>query len=317
MKVAVGNKTYVMMLPVFHNVKDGLRGWPLMAAGAAWTREHKRFRENRASVSAAIAMYVNKLKATTGSRGIDELRRQIQSSMVTSGQVYETNPPAPAGSTWLENQGADLSRLSLSTAAGDAKVDGESLLMMAGLGGGIFPHWLGAGEAFRLATATSMEQPLFRLFSRYQSFWAAQFRKMVRIVLETATVYGGQSFESYGAVVSTDRLVESDLTAISGSIHNIIHALLVPGLEAGLIPPDVAKKILASLWRIVLEAMQVRNAVDIASDKEFMKPGNPVAQVAQAVQRNVEEGRITEAEALQWAMRELLEAGKKLEGQDV
>jgi hypothetical protein len=314
MKVTVGNKTYVMMLPVFHNVKDGLRGWPLMAAGAAWTRAHKQFRENRASVSAAIAMYVNKLKANVGSRGIDALRAQIQSSMVTSGNIYETNPPAPAGSTWLENEGADLSRMSLSTAAGDAKVDGDSLLMMSGLGGGIFPHYLGAGDAFRLATATSMEQPLFRLFSRYQAFWAAQFRKMVRIVLETATVYGGKSFESYGAVVSTDRLVEADMNAIAGSIHNIIHALLVPALEAGLMPTEVAKKILAALWRIVLEAMQVRNAVDIASDKEFMKPGNPVAQVAQAVQRNVEEGRITEAEALQWAMRELLEAGKKLEG---
>ena len=29
--------------------------------------------------------------------------------------------------------------------------------LMAGLGGGVYPHWMGAGDAYRLATATSME----------------------------------------------------------------------------------------------------------------------------------------------------------------
>jgi len=312
--VAKSAQTNVLMLPILHNCKTGLRGWPLMTAGAPWVREHKRFRENRAAVSAATAMYVNKLKAQTGSRGIDALRTQIQSSMVNSGQTYETNPAAPAGSTWLENEAADLSRLGQGTAAGDAKVDGEGLLQMAGLGGGLFPHYLGAGDAYRLATATSMEAPVFRQFSRYQSFWAAQFRKMVRIVLEAYSTLKGVEFTSYEAVVSTDRLVEADLQVISGSIHNVIHALLVPAIEAGLMPKEVAQKILASLWRIVLEALQVRNAVDIASDKAFMTLGDPVMQVAAAVQRNVAEGVIPASKALDWTMRELAAAYERVEG---
>ena len=312
--VAAGSQTNVLMLPILHNCKDGLRGWPLMTAGAPWVREHKRFRENRAAVSAATAMYVNKLKAQTGSRGIDALRSQIQSSMVTSGHTYETNPAAPAGSTWLENEAADLQRLGQGTAAGDAKVDGEGLLMMAGLGGGLYPHFLGAGDSYRLATATAMEAPVFRQFSRYQAFWAAQFRKMVRIVLEAHSTLMGAEFTSYDAVVSTDRLVEADLQVISGSIHNVIHALLVPAIEAGLMPKEVAQKILASLWRIVLEALQVRNAVDIASDEAFMTSGDPVMQVAQAVQRNVEEGVIPASTGLDWAMKELAAVQVRVKG---
>jgi len=672
-KVAGEKMTKVVMLHIAHNRKGGLRGWPLMTAGAAWTREHKRFRENRAAVSAATAMYVNKLKAQTGSRGISALKAQIQSSMVTSGQTYDTNPPAPAGSTWLENEAVDLERLGQGTAAGDAKVDGEGLLMMAGLGGGLYPHYLGAGDAYRLATAcysedtevltengwkswrdwspgekiatynhglkhleyqqptklhvydydgemvsiqgrttdalvtpnhrmlvlnennqskkwaktefevmeagslpsrfalpslagvsprdeidvfelpghswtagmglermvpsrlipmddwleflgwwlaegslhkskkrpyygvslcqsasspdieriralllrlpikfceglyndgdgirwrvndkalfnwlkdncgkgaknkhlprfafslcrrqtrilldaiwdgdghwtndthyrgfltstsyqlieecqvlmlhlgewgkialnraanahklfkktpacwllhrnqrsklslarkrnvsmvayrgkvwcfeappnkmfitrrngcpliagnTAMESPIFRQFSRYQSFWAAQFRKIVRIVLEAYSTLMGVEFANYKAVVSTDRLVEADLQVVSGSIHQVIHAIFVPAIEAGLMPKEVAQKILAALWRIVLEALQVQNAVDIASDEEFMKSGDPVMQVAQAVQRNVQEGVIPEGKAFDWAMRELKFAQERLD----
>ena len=150
------SNTMVVAQHVAHNRKvfngnGKLRGWPMYSAGASWAREHTRFRENRASVTAAIAMYVNKIKATAGSRQIDNIASNLQSAL--AGGNIETNPASAAGSTWVENQALDLQRLSQQTGASDAKVDGESLMQMASLGAGAYSHYFGSGDSYRLATA--------------------------------------------------------------------------------------------------------------------------------------------------------------------
>ena len=247
--------TYVCLLHIAHDRKGGLRGWPLMAAGAPWSREHKRFRENRAAVSAAIAMYVQKIKHSGGTRAQDAIRNKLNSALANSGTNYETNPPAVAGSTWLENQAATLERLPMGTGASDAKTDGEALLQMAGLGGGVFPHYLGAGDAFRLATATSMEQPLLRQWSRYQIFWSAQFRKMARIVLFMKERYGRTSYETWEVQVSTDRLVETDLQMLARSVSALFRDVFNPLTTAGQIPTEAQQQIITYTWQMLLQAM--------------------------------------------------------------
>lgn len=144
--------TDVFILHVAHNKKGGARGWPIMTAGLPWSREHRRFRENRATVSAAQAMYVRKLKVSGGTRAVDAMRTKMQSAL-TQTAYSDTNPPATAGSTFIENQAATLEDLPKGTGAGDAKEDGQALAWMAFLAGGIFPHYGGLGDAYRLATA--------------------------------------------------------------------------------------------------------------------------------------------------------------------
>lgn len=129
------------------------RGWPLMTAGAAWVRAYRDFMQDRVTIIAAVAMYVRKLKFKGGSRVRDDVQRRLESTLTRLNQWAERNPPAAAGSTWLENMGADMSPFPLTTGASDAQADGGALIAQAGLGGRVFPHWLGRGEAFRLATA--------------------------------------------------------------------------------------------------------------------------------------------------------------------
>ncbi|GAG98868.1 unnamed protein product, partial [marine sediment metagenome] len=47
-------KTTVCVIPIQHNIKVRVlnRGWPLMYAGFPWSRAHKKFREDRATVAA-------------------------------------------------------------------------------------------------------------------------------------------------------------------------------------------------------------------------------------------------------------------------
>jgi len=265
----VKDDTTVCMLHVAHNRKGELRGWPLMTAGIPWSREHKRFRENRATLAAAVASFVRKTKIKGGSRAIEAVRAKLTSAL-SPNLPYETNPPPAPGSTLLENDAADTTTFPLTTAAGDAQVDGDALLMMVGLGGGVFPHWLGAGEAFRLATATAMEVPLLREFTRYQMFWASQFRKMVRIVLWADETYGSKhEYETYDATVSTDKLLQNDLGVVSSAIGSMTNQALVPALTAGIVTMDTAKRIQMEIWRNMLSTMGVKNVDELINDTAF------------------------------------------------
>ena len=275
--------TFVCMIQVGINVKTGMRGWPLMTAGLPWAREHKRFREARAAVAQGIAQFIQKLKTSGGSRAVDSMRAVLQSSMVNTG-YSETNPPAVGGSTFLENQSATLERLPLTTGAGDARTDGEGLLHMAALGGGLFPHWAGVGDAYRLATATAMEAPLMREFSRYQNFWAAQFRSVGRVVLWAKDTWGGTQYDGLDNPdlandidVSTDRLVEVDLVAISGAISELYDSTLVPLLELGAISPQIVQEITAFVWLNALQALGAPNPSQMANVQKFKPQPRPAS----------------------------------------
>ena len=316
-----GTGTTVCLLHVAYHRKGTIRGWPLSTAAAPWSRTHKQFRENRASVAAALAMYVQKIKTKSGSRGIDNIKAQLQSAFVTAGTTSETNPP-PVAATWLENDAATLERLSMGSGASDAKEDGQALAWQALLGFGLFPHYAGMGDAYRLATATSMEGPLLRQFSRYQLFWSAQFRKMVRIVLTMKERYGGMRFETYEAEVSTDRLVEVDLVAVSNAVTSLFRETLFPAVEADLIPAETAQRIVAVIWRIALQALGVVDADEMASEEAFgvglelegpettTGPEEFITYAVDTTRENIKTGAITAEQGAEFALGMLLDGGQ-------
>jgi hypothetical protein len=220
---------------------------------------------------------------------------------------------------FLENEAATLERLPMSTGAGDAKTDGEALAWQALLGFGLFPHYAGMGDAYRLATATSMEKPLLMQWSRYQLFWSAQFRKMVRIVLTMKERYGGASFETYEAEVSTDRLVEVDLTSVSAAVTALFRETLFPAVEAGLIPSETAQRIVAIIWRIALQALGVSDADEVASDEAFGVGEDLPAQAGaeeavtaavRVTRENLVAGAITAEQAAEFALGMLIDRGR-------
>ncbi len=274
--------TGVCLQHIAHNCKEeeSLWGWPLSVAGAPWLREHKRFRENRSAVAASRAMYTWKVGVKGGSRAVGSVQSQLASAFATGGS-RETNPPPVAGSTWVENPAAVLEALSQKTGAGDAKEDGNALAWMGLLGLGVYPHYGGIGDVLRWATAQMLEGPILRQWSRYQLFWSAQFRTMVRIVLKFREKYGGAGgvqgaeFETYEAEVSTDRLVETDLAAITGAVGDFYERVFVPLIDYGIVGTDLARGVTARILRIMLQALGVSDAADVASDEAFERKEGP------------------------------------------
>lgn len=283
-EIATQDGTIAIVQHIAHNRKTSEFGWPLMAAAAPWIRTHKRFREDRASVAAANAMFLYKLTGkNAGSRAIDAVMTKWRSSLA-GGATSETNPPPAAGSAFITNEALDMTKLPMSSGASDAKTDGEALMLMAALGGGLFPHWMGEGDAYRLATATAMELPLLKEFSRYQLFWSSQFRTMVKIVLTASERYGSAKYETMDADVSTDQVVATDLESISKSMASLYRDALVP--VANEIPEVTRKAIYAATWRTALKALGVDDADSFTSDTvfgiEYDNDGNPIPTTTEA-----------------------------------
>ncbi len=254
--------------------ETSLYGWPLLApAGTPWLRSHRQFMENRLAVSRAVASYVRRRTTKGGSRAVDFIKATLGSTL-QSGSTLETNPPPVAGSEDVTNQAMETEDLPLRTGASDAKVDDEMFSHMAALAGGLFPHYMGKGDAYRLATATAMEKPLQMQFSLYRNRLNAIWRDMVRIVLQAQMKYNGQKYKSYEARIAADRLVELDLDLIAASAGEMFKSIINPQSLTGGIPDEMLENTTVYSIQSILQAMGAEDVGDMVNvDQYEEEPG--------------------------------------------
>jgi hypothetical protein len=252
--------TKVVVLHAAHNTIKR-RGWPITVSAAPWSSEHKKFRENRAAVQRSRATFVDQLKVKGGKRGVDMVQNKLASTLATGGgNNLETNPAATAGSMLVTNEAVEVIRQNLSTGAADAKTDGEALSWLTLLGLGIFPHYAGMGDAYKLATATSMETPIKRQWQRYQLWWSDLWGDIAECVLRNYEEQRGQRnlFDTYEVDVNTDSLVQADLTQIKTLLDGIVSAVSSNNLDAMAGTLSVRK-----LLQLALQTMGIANVDDI------------------------------------------------------
>lgn len=277
--------TDVSIFHIAHNRKDEQSpwGWPVTTAAGTWVRGHKRFSEARLGVAMAMAQFVRRTRVSGGSRAVSSVIGQIASTL-SSSNYTETNPPGAAGSWHVENKASDTKELPMRTGASDAKEDNNIFAWMAGLGLGVFPTSMGL-DTSRWATAVEMDKAQAMLFERYQRFWSAQFKKLVKTVLTLVSKYGPVSFteDDVKAEISTDTFSLSDYPAVSKAVATQFEKMLQPYIEMSLIPDDTAKKLLAVGWRTSLDALGSDVGRDLTTDEAFgvgEEPPEPAAPPA-------------------------------------
>lgn len=262
------DNTAVSVLHIAHNRKEetSVWGWPVTTASGAWVKGQKQYAEARLGVAMAVAQYVRRSRIKGGSRAVQTFAAQIQSTLSQSNYL-DGNPPGAAGSWHVENEASTTKELPLRTGAGDAKDDNELFSWMALLGMGLFPTSAGL-DTSRWATAIEMDKAQAMLFERYQRFWAAQFRKLVRLVLMLADRYGPATFsdEDTKAKISTDSFSLSDYPDVSEAVADQVKKMLEP--YVGIIPEDTVKAILSILWTTSMEALGL-DTTDLTSEKAF------------------------------------------------
>lgn len=198
-------------------------------------------------------MFVRRKKVKGGSRAVNATIAAIDSNL-SSRHYLDSNPPAAAGSVEVENRAVNTEDLSMKTGADDAKTDNEIFTWMPSLALGLYPHYMGLGDSYRLATASSMEKPLEMQWDRYQSFWQAQFRRMFRVVIEFSNEFGGTDYETT-SVVTMDRITEFDLDGAASGIGQMFRDVFQPALDNKLLDRDVYQAVVAFMVNYTLEAL--------------------------------------------------------------
>lgn len=236
----------VVVYHIKHNT-IGRRGNSILTATLDWSRAHRKFMEARAAIEQAVARFAWKLTFKGGQSIFNSLRNQLQSGVVTSGgEGTETNPPPAPGATWLQNKGADLTPQKFETGARAAQTDGAMLLQTAGLGGGVFPHYFGAGEAFRLATAQAMELPMLKQFEAYQGFWHENYTNIFDFVSDKA----GVSEENRFVDIDSPEIISKDVPELLGAMATLADKM-----------PELAE--LDEFKKLVLMNLGVNNVAEV------------------------------------------------------
>lgn len=297
-KVAGTETSAVTMTQIAFKVY-GKHGFPLMTAGAPWSRAYRNFIQDRMAVAKSAAAYVEKATIKGSSRAVADVKQRLESSLVSTTGTggYDTNPPPAAGALWLQNEAINREWINKSTGAVDAEKDGNLALAQAGLAGKIYPHYLGKGEAFRLATASAMEVPVLRAFQRYQSFWAAVWMDIVEWVLRDYVTYGDKSFTTLEADVHMDMILSVDVNQAGTFLGQLNTAA-----SAGLVDKDKATAAAEEIITYCLQALGSEHAQDIMEDVEGdEEDSEPMTtdQAQELVALGREFGLIAEAEYTQ------------------
>lgn len=257
---------------VLHKARDRRkgRGWPMSTAALDWSLAYKDFLQDRAAVAKIVAMIVNKMKVDGGSRAVQALKSQFGTTLTGSGSFLEQNPPATAGSTFVHNKGVELERMPQGTGAGDAAMDGASILGMAGTASGNVPlAWLGRSDATTYAIADSQNIPVIKTFNRYQVFWSSIWADLCKLVLMMAETYNRKNFTSYEADINLDSLLETDMTKVTGAVSAVWRDVFMPLVSANKLPQDVAVGLLVQAWRVILQAWGVKDTDEIIDEEMF------------------------------------------------
>ncbi|OGO11235.1 MAG: hypothetical protein A2Y53_07620 [Chloroflexi bacterium RBG_16_47_49] len=256
--------TAVLMLHIAHNRKDAnsLHGWPILGIAAPYFRAHKEFVENRLTISRQKASFVREFITGGGSRGVEAVRAKFgqQLSTSTGYSTVDANPPATAGSNLIHNQAVEHRDLPMTTGASDANTDNNMFSWMALIGAGLFPTTAGM-DTSRWATALAMDKTQSAQWSRYQSFWACQFRKMVELVLWAAETWGNAKYPDKGSKVSIDTLSLVDFPGVVTPIASMLATLPNSGLSQ-----NAQNAVIQALWTPVLTALGTEDIDKILSD---------------------------------------------------
>jgi hypothetical protein len=280
--------TGVVALPAMLGKMNG-RGWPQLKRALEWSRAYRDFLGDRAAVARAVAMYVDKIKATGGSRAVNEIIASQRSSLVSGTDYLDTNPPPAPGSVWVENQALERSRVPLTTGAGDARMDGMTLLGQFAAGSGAPLHWLGRPDAMQnRATAREALLPWIQQMERYQVFWTDVFSDMVEIVLRVKGQYGGEDFDGeYAANVTMEAPLDIDTDDFVRAIGAVVEAATNMAADA-----SVAQRATEELITMMLSDFGVRDAQSVLYPEEEQEAKAAAASVVEFARANYRDGTV-------------------------
>jgi len=228
--------TFTAIVPALRNRDRDGRGWPEFYKAIPWSDVYAQMLREYAAVFSAVAMFVDKLKVQGGSRTITDVIAQLQSSLATSaGAYYDTNPRPAAGSTALENEAAERTRLPLGSAAGDAQTGTLTIATQLATALHVTLPDVGRIDAAQNKSVAEIgAQGPQQAWQRYQLFWASVWSDITETTLRLSEMISGAKFASYESEISTSLPANIETTDIAMAMDANTRAAVAGALDFGI-----------------------------------------------------------------------------------
>jgi len=194
----------------------GLRGLPMATAGLDWSQAHRKFMEDRATITRARAAFAFRKKVKGGPQAVAQAATRLSTD---AGGM--SNPPPIAGSTLVENEGSTLEPIQMPQDARNAEADGRLLKLLFSSATGIAEPFFGNADNSNLATAKSLLRPMELMFAAYQLVWLDWYEDLFQHAIE----WGGLSVEDNFIDIDAPPIVEQDIAVTGKTLVDFLAAL--------------------------------------------------------------------------------------------
>ena len=184
----------------------GQRGNSYLLPALEWIKLYRKFLASRVAVMLALARFAWKVKVQGGAAAIAGVK-----------SVYHEEE-IKAGSTSIENVGADLQPIRTDSGASQAYQDGRQLKLQVSAATGFPEQYFGDISIGNLATAKTVELPVQKMIESYQSIHKGALEDIFKLVLAHNGITGDNAYVD----IDMPTVTPEDSTLIADSMQKLL-----------------------------------------------------------------------------------------------
>lgn len=172
--------------PVYHRkigtVGKWLFGCPPLYPMIDWSKASRHFLEVCMSVRESLSQWATTITTKGGQQAIEGFKQQMETQVGPGSPIYDTNPEAGAGSTFISGPGTKMEAFKVQGATFSPE-DVRRYLLFCCMTLGMPETFLGDVSTGNLATATSLDRPTETVFLSIQEEWIEDLSVIVQFML--------------------------------------------------------------------------------------------------------------------------------------
>lgn len=303
--------------PVYHVKTGGLPKWkwgcPETYATMDWARAYRRFLENWASITDALARFAMTVETKGGQQAIQAFSQALSTTLADGGTNIERNPSPNVASTFVGGPGTKLTPMRTAGATTEPE-QGRRVMLMAAMADGLPETFYGDASTGSLATAQSLDRPTELQFLHRQERWTQILQTVIYYALSRSAGAPKGKLREASKPVPAKKLIRVEFPAIlEHNIKESIEAIVAATTLNGDAPAHTID--IKTAARLLMRELGVEN-VDVVLDAMYPDATYDAEQPDPNEEPEpVPAGTAAPEPVVKEAVRQLLAAAHKLKSQ--